>query len=120
LKPAQVEALVAGYQIGKTMKELAGEFGINRLRGSTHVRRAGVRTRRGGLDEGQAVEATRVYEAGWSSGKHAERFNVSADNVLKALRDAGVTIGPRRGGPRTNPPPLIVRSGAIPAVEPGR
>jgi hypothetical protein len=29
---------------------------------------------------------------------------VSADNVLKALRDAGVTIRPRRGGPRTNPP----------------
>ncbi|MGH3926416.1 MAG: hypothetical protein ACRDTT_26730, partial [Pseudonocardiaceae bacterium] len=104
LKPAQVEALVAGYQAGKTMKELAAEFGINRLTVSTHVRRAGVRTRRGGLDEEQAVEATRLYEAGWSSGKLAERFNVSADNVLKAVRDAGVTIRPRRGGPRTNPP----------------
>jgi hypothetical protein len=86
------------------MKELAAEFGVNRLTVFTHVRRAGVRTRRGGLDEEQAVEATRLYEAGWSSGKLAERFNVSADNVLEALRDAGVTIRPRRGGPRTNPP----------------
>jgi predicted DNA binding protein len=104
LKPAQVEALIAGYQSGKTMKELAAEFGINRLTVSTHVRRAGVRTRRGGLDEEQAGEAAHLYKAGWSSGKLAERFNVSADNVLKALRNAGVTIRPRHGGPRTNPP----------------
>jgi hypothetical protein len=86
------------------MKELAAEFGINRLTVSAHIRRAGIRARRDGLDEQQAAEATHLYEAGWSSGKLAERFNVSADNVLKALRDAGVAIRPRRGGPRTNPP----------------
>lgn len=31
LKPAQVDALIAGYQAGRAMKELAAEFGINRL-----------------------------------------------------------------------------------------
>jgi DNA-binding CsgD family transcriptional regulator len=35
-----VEALVAGYHTGKTMKELAAEFGINRLTVSTHDRAA--------------------------------------------------------------------------------
>ena len=66
--PAQVEALVAGFQTGKTMQELAAEFGINRLTVSSHVRRAGARALRGGLDEEQAVEAIRLYEPGWSSG----------------------------------------------------
>jgi hypothetical protein len=41
----------------------------------------------------------RLYEAGWSSGRLAERFNVSADTVLKVLRQGGVAIRPRRGGP---------------------
>ncbi len=82
------------------MKELAGEFGINRLTVSAHLRRASVLLRRGGLDHEQTVEAARLYESGWSSGKLAERFNVSADNVLKALRSVGIDIRQRRGGPR--------------------
>jgi hypothetical protein len=90
LKPAQIDALIAGYRTGKTMK--------------AHLRRASVIPRRGGLDQGRAAEATRLYEAGWSSGRLAKRFNVSADNVLKALRGAGVTIRPRRGGRRADRP----------------
>jgi DNA-directed RNA polymerase specialized sigma24 family protein len=102
LKPAQVEGLIAAYDAGKTMKELAAEFDINRLTVSAHLRRASVRPRRGGLDHEQAVEAARLYEAGWSSGRLAERFGVSADNVLKVLRRTGVAIRPRRGGPSMN------------------
>jgi hypothetical protein len=83
------------------MKELAVEFGINRLTVSVHLRRALVLPRRGGLDQEQAVEAARLYEAGWSSGRLAERFGVSADNVLKVLRRTGVAIRPRQGGPST-------------------
>lgn len=99
MKPAQAAALIAGYGAGKTMKELAAEFGIDRRTVSTYLHRAEVAVRRGGLDQDQAVEAARLYGAGWSSGKLAERFNVSADNVLKALRSAGVTIQARGGGP---------------------
>jgi hypothetical protein len=102
LKPAQVGALIAGYNAGKTMKEMASEFDINRLTVSAHLRRASVRPRRGGLDHEQAVEAARLYETGWSSGGLAERFGVSADNVLKVLRRSGVVIRPRRGGPSVN------------------
>ena len=99
LKPAQVEALIAGYRAGRSMQELASEFGIDRRTVSTYLRRAGVVVRRGDLDHEQSVEAARLYEAGWSSEQLAERFGVSADNVLKVLRCAGVVIRPRRGGP---------------------
>jgi DNA-binding CsgD family transcriptional regulator len=57
LKPAQVDALIAGYQSGRTMKELAAELGINRLTVSAHLRRAQVTTRQGCLDREQTVEA---------------------------------------------------------------
>jgi hypothetical protein len=46
LKAAQIDALIAGYEAGKTMKDLAVEFGINRLTVSAHLRRAGVPLRR--------------------------------------------------------------------------
>jgi DNA-binding CsgD family transcriptional regulator len=41
LKPAQVEVLTAGYRAGRSMQELAGEFGIDRRTVSTYLRRAG-------------------------------------------------------------------------------
>ena len=100
LKAAQVEALVTGYEAGKTMKELAVEFDINRLTVSSHLRREAVQIRRTGLDEKEVDEVSHLYEAGWSSGRLAERYDVTADTVLKALRRAGVSIRPRRGGPK--------------------
>jgi len=55
LKPAQVDALVAGYKHGKTMKELAAEFDINRVTVSAQLRRANVRLRQAA----QSAEASR-------------------------------------------------------------
>jgi DNA-binding CsgD family transcriptional regulator len=104
LKPAQVDALVRGYEAGQTMSELAAEFGINRLTVSRHLRRVGVILRRTGLGPLGANEVANLYEAGWSSARLAERFDVSADTVLKALRHAGVAIRPRRGGPMPKAP----------------
>jgi DNA-binding transcriptional regulator LsrR (DeoR family) len=94
--------LIAGYRMGSTMKALAAEFGIDRRTVSTYLRRAEIAVRRGGLDQKQAIEAARLYEAGWSSGRLAERFKVSADNVLKVLRQAELAIRTRRGGPAPN------------------
>jgi len=68
------------------MKELAAEFSINRVTVSSHLHRAQVRLRRAGLSPEQAAEACSLYEAGWSSGRLAERLQVSADTVLEALR----------------------------------
>lgn len=81
LKPTQVDALVAGYGAGRSMKELAIEFDINRLTVSAHLRRAGVPLRGAGLDPKQAAEVAHLYRAGWSSGRLAKRFDVSAHTV---------------------------------------
>jgi uncharacterized protein (DUF433 family) len=102
LKTAEVNALIAGYQAGTTMKELAAEFGIDRRTVPAYLYRAGVATRRGGLDRQQTMEAALLYDAGWSSGRLAERFGVSADTILKALRVEGVQIRRRRGGAATS------------------
>lgn len=83
------------------MRELAAEFGVNRLTVATHLRRAEIPIRRGRLTSDEIREAARLYEQGWSSGRLAERFDVSADSVLKVLRRAGVAIRPRRGGLRS-------------------
>lgn len=91
--------MVAGYQAGRTMSGLAAEFGIDRRTVSTHLCRAEIATRRGGLDQQRAHETADLYEAGWSSGMLAEKFEMSADKVLKVLRQAGVAIRPWRGGP---------------------
>jgi DNA-binding CsgD family transcriptional regulator len=94
-----VDALVMGYEAGKSMKELAFEFNLNRVTVSSYLRRAEVPLRRPGLDPKQAGEVAHLYAAGWSSGMLAERFEVSAHTILKTLRQVGVTIRPRRGGP---------------------
>jgi uncharacterized protein (DUF433 family) len=104
LKPAHVKDLVAGYEAGKSMKELAAEFGIDRRTAATYLRRSTVALRRIGLRPEHTAEIADLYQAGWSSGRLAERYDVSADTILKALRRAGVSIRPRRGGPRPKPP----------------
>ena len=98
LKPAQIDALIAGYEAGKTMKDLAVEFGINRLTVSAHLRRAGVPLRRSGLDTEQTAEAARLYDAGWSSMKLAERFGVSVGHCSHRLapRRSCHSASPRR------------------------
>src|SRR5262245_5040177 len=50
LKPAQVDALVAAYEAGNSMKKLAAAFGVHRNTVKAHLRRADVQIRRGGLD----------------------------------------------------------------------
>ena len=99
LSADQIAELIAAYRSGKTMKELASEFGIHRTTVSSHLTEHGVSVRRGGLDQDQTAEAVRLYEQGWSSGRLSEKFGVSADTVLTVLRRARVSIRPRRGGP---------------------
>jgi DNA-binding CsgD family transcriptional regulator len=86
------------------MKELAAEYGINRHTVSAHLHRASVPIRRGGLHQDQVDEVCQLYKDGWSSGRLAARFHVSADTVLNALRTADVQIHPRQGGPSPTTP----------------
>jgi len=87
LKPAQIAALIDAYKSGGTLKELAARFGVHRVTVPAPLQRAGVALRRGGLDGLQIREAALLYEAGWSSGRLAKHFGVSADTVLGKLRE---------------------------------
>lgn len=99
LKQREVEALVAAYRGGLTMRDLARAFGVHRVTVSAHLRQHGVPIRGQGLDDKVVREAARLYEAGWSSWKLSQRFGVTPNTALAALRKAGVPIRPRRGGP---------------------
>ena len=97
LRPDEVEALVAAYGAGKTMKELAAVFGISRQTVSTHLRRAKSPIRREGLDQEQVGEVVALYEAGRTSREIADCYGVSPDTVLRTLRRQGVEIRYRHG-----------------------
>jgi transposase len=97
LKPDEAEVLVAGYGAGKTMKELAAEFGISRQTVAAHLRRAKAPVRRRSLSQKQATELVALHEAGGTSRELADRYGVSTDTVLRTLHRHGVKIRPRHG-----------------------
>jgi DNA-directed RNA polymerase specialized sigma24 family protein len=95
LKQAQVTALVEGYRLGQSMKELASTFGIHRTTVTAHLHERGVAVR--GLGQVDTADAARLYQQGWSSRRLGEKFGISANTVLRSLRQAGVPIRPPRG-----------------------
>lgn len=86
------------------MTELASVFGIHRLTVSAHLRQHEVMIRGRGLADQDVPEVARLYEAGWSSLMLSEKFGVTPNTVLAALRKVGVHIRPRRGGPSKQTP----------------
>jgi hypothetical protein len=93
LKPADAKALVGAYEAGKSMKDLAPEFAINRVTVSNHLRRAKIAIRQVGLAPEQTAEVVHLYQIGWSSGRLGNHFDVSADTVLRTLRRVGSWFG---------------------------
>src|SRR4051794_38221271 len=70
----QVEQLVADYQAGADMKQLASSWGLHRTTVAAQLRRAGVELRRQGIPEDQLADAIRLYGEGWSLQRLAERY----------------------------------------------
>jgi transposase-like protein len=58
----QIAELVEAYRSGRSMKELASEFGIHRTTVRSHLTEHGVAVRRGGPDQQQTAEAVRLDE----------------------------------------------------------
>ncbi|HEY8202260.1 MAG TPA: hypothetical protein VII47_13025, partial [Actinomycetota bacterium] len=97
LTPDAAAELVAMYQVGATIGELADRFNVHRTTVTANLVRAGVDRRRKGLGPEQVEEATRLYAESWSLARLGERFGVSDGTVLNAFRKAGVETRPRRG-----------------------
>jgi hypothetical protein len=92
LRPSEIDALVAAYQAGSTVYELAKHFGIHRATVGQHLRTRGVDTTPPGLDLDDLPIAVKLYQEGWSLAKIAERFDTSSNTVRKSLRETGVVM----------------------------
>lgn len=96
--PEQVASLVAEYEQGVPVRELADRCNVHRTTVTEHARRHGLVLHRRSLDEDERVKAAGLYEDGLTMSEIAERFGVSTGATRTALVSEGVAI--RRRGPR--------------------
>jgi DNA-directed RNA polymerase specialized sigma24 family protein len=100
LRPAEVDELVAAYQAGDRVRELATRFGISRDTVGRHLRRRGIDTKPPGLHPDDVPEAARLYRAGWPLARIAEKFDTTADTVRRRLLEAGARMRDTNGRER--------------------
>jgi lambda repressor-like predicted transcriptional regulator len=101
LDPEEVAQLVAAYEAGGRVKQLARQFGIHRLTVSSILQREGVTLRPRGIHPDDLSEVIRLYREGWPLARLAAKFDVSPTTVTNTLRRAGVPIR-RPGRPTTS------------------
>lgn len=94
LSDEKVSQIVTAYETGKTVFELAAEYGCHRVTFSAVLKRRGVILRRTSPTAAQIDEMIRLYESGLSLAKVAERFDVHASTVLAQLRKRRVPTRP--------------------------
>jgi transposase-like protein len=97
LRGNEIEQLVAGYQAGATVYELAEQFGVHRGTVSDVLERRGVARRFGPISPAQVATASSLYEGGLSLAKVGQQLGCHATTVREALTKAGVEIRPRNG-----------------------
>ncbi len=99
LTPSDLEAVVARYQSGRSLNDLATEFGVHHRTVADHLKRLGI-ARRVNLAKLNAADVKRAasrYRAGASLATVGMALNVDASTVQRAFKRAGVPIRPRPG-----------------------
>jgi DNA-binding NarL/FixJ family response regulator len=97
LSPTEVDDLVTQYQAGETVKYLAARHNIHRYTVSSILDRQHVPRRRSGIPSERLHEVVSAYLAGASLAVIGAEMFVDPATVSRALRQAGVSIRPRRG-----------------------
>ncbi|MEV8358494.1 sigma factor-like helix-turn-helix DNA-binding protein [Microbacterium sp. NPDC076895] len=93
--------LVARYEAGATVYELAEAFGIHRHTVAQRLREAGVKLRRTAPTDDEITEMVQRYESGQSLARIAETIGgTTANTVKRCLLERGVAIRPRPGWSR--------------------
>jgi len=97
LGPEQSEAVVVGYQAGRTIREMAAEFGTTRSTASEILKRKGVSLRLQSLSEKDVELAIELNQAGLSLVQVSERFKKSPRTIRRQLLRNGVQSGTLMG-----------------------
>jgi len=97
----EVDGVVAGYQAGLTLAELATTFGADRRTLAGWLQQRGVSRRGRRLTPTNVEESIRLYYDGWSLAQIADHFGVYPQSIRYQLQKAGVALRPRPGWPPT-------------------
>lgn len=100
LDAAQIRELIAGYEGGATVYELAARFGIERRTVGEILHRHHVPMRRRGLTPDQIDDAIHLYGQGWSLARVGRHLGVDGMTVLNRLRERGISTRDTQGRPR--------------------
>lgn len=95
----EVDRVVAGYQAGLTLAELATAFGADRRTLAGWLQQRGVARRARRLTPTDVRESIRLYGEGWSLAEIADHFGVYPQSIRYHLQKQGVERRPRPGWP---------------------
>jgi AraC-like DNA-binding protein len=93
----EVDRVVAGYQAGLTLNELATAFGADRRTLAGWLQQRGVSRRGRRFTATDVDESIRLYRDGWSLAQIGSRFGVYPQSIRYHLQKAGVELRPRPG-----------------------
>ena len=97
LRSEETERLIADYQIGARVNELATRYQVNRATVIQHINRAGVRRHYPALVPHEIEEAARLYREGQSLAMVARQLGAHATTVRTALLRAGLRMRDSHG-----------------------
>lgn len=92
LPSAVQQAIANGYTAGKTMHDLAREFGVHRTTIKATLERHGIPRRRRTMTPDHVDESVRRYESGESLARIGDQLNFDAQTIANQLRKRGVRI----------------------------
>jgi transposase-like protein len=104
LSPDETTKLIASYETGEKVKDLALRHGLHRETVSKILTRHGIARRPTGIPTERIAEIIANYENGLSLAAIGAKLSVDPATVSLALRKAGVEPRPRNGwnyGPRS-------------------
>ena len=92
LDPGQVARLIADYEAGEPVNDLAVAYGIHRSTVLDHLKRQGIRRRRSRLTFSDIEKIVGLYAAGESVEAIAFELRIGATTVRRALVKARVGL----------------------------
>jgi hypothetical protein len=100
LKPGELTELIASYEAGETVKELALHHNLHRQTVSNILTRHDIARRPTGIPTERIAEVIADYQSGLSLAAIGVKLSVEPATVSSALRNAGIELRSRPGWSR--------------------